>query len=86
MAIGIEKILADSATEWHKRTETDPKDYIGKGIHVNSSTINESRLLEEFANKVPSEASVVVNYKIKGNNTCLYAYGTALIPANTRQE
>ena len=62
----LEKILTVSAGDYIERAH---KDHIGRsyemvGVHVEIRDIrNDSKLIEEFANSVPGNAEVVVDYK-----------------------
>lgn len=85
MAISIEKILTISATEWFEMNDRKPSEYEARGVH-NDGTMTHG--LEEFAEKVPTEAEVVIGYRSTsatsgssgGMSAMTYRYGTVLIP------
>jgi len=83
MSIDSKKILGDTPAEWHERTQTNSFDYIGVGVHSYSGNVELS--LSGFADKVPSDAEVVVNYRITGTANFTNSYGTALIPKDSKK-
>jgi hypothetical protein len=84
MSIDSKKIFGDTPTEWHERTGTNPSDYIAEGVHSYSG--NAELALSGFADKVPKNAEVVVNYRVAGTaNYYTISSGTALIPKGTKK-
>ncbi|HLC53040.1 MAG TPA: hypothetical protein VJK03_00710 [Candidatus Nanoarchaeia archaeon] len=79
MAIDIERILTISATEWFGMNKKKPSEYEARGIHCHEDPY---LVTEKFAKRVPSEAEVVVGYRVSssaaGHNPAI-ASGTALI-------
>jgi len=86
MAVDIEKILTISAREWFEMNEKKPSKYEARGVH--HIGVMASSALSDFAEKVPTEAEVVVGYRSTsatsgasgGMSAMTYYYGTALIP------
>ncbi len=80
----IEKILTMSEKRWCKMHRKSLEDYTAVGVHV----LAEGGDINSFAEKVPSDAEVVVNYVpsiggstgFKGYYHVYSASGTALIP------
>ncbi len=98
MAINLNKILTISPQEWSEISGKNLRDYNVVGIqyqvvldlHFNSAFTN------EFSERVPDKAEVVVGYKCtsatvspsgsSGDRTALiYATGTALIPKHREE-
>jgi hypothetical protein len=90
MAIDSKKILNISAEEWFKMNAKYSTGYDPIGVHSETIRLNGSQkilpnesLIKKFADIVPSEAEVVVNYKVELtsdiNYLFGYAVGTALI-------
>lgn len=76
MAISLDKILTMSAKEWINLEGEQLTRYTPKGVHVRGN-------IKEFAEAVPSNASVVVSYRffeIKGEEPNYCSSGVALIP------
>lgn len=82
----LEKILTVDAETYCKSVGKELSDYSLRGVHVSAGFKEE--LHEVFANAVPTDAEVAVDYKplvrMTTNKICCYkekyASGTALIP------
>lgn len=86
MAIDAKKILGDTPTEWHERTQTNPFDYTAEGVHMTYKTgMSNPSYIREFAEKVPDNAEVVVNYNVSMGRYEAIAWGTALIPKGAKE-
>ena len=87
-AFPLEKILNVTATEYCASVGKKLSDYELKGVHFGSGhhyTNIPEWYVKDFANLVPKNAEVVVNYRIFHSNRALNpakvtAEGTALIP------
>lgn len=83
MAISLDKILTISARDWAETERVDLRNYRAVGVHDFGARAD---MNSNFAEKVPSEASVVVDYRISltyGGGSIAVSYassGTALIP------
>ena len=79
MAIDTEKILKISDKDYFNLTGEDSSDYMLKKIKIDVGRPN--YVMATFANNVPSEAEIVVNYKQRYKNPYfICATGTAIIP------
>ena len=82
----LEKILAVDTETYCKSVGKELSDYSLTGVHVSAGF--DENLYEVFANAVPTDAEVAVDYRpivrmAATNHTCYrkqYASGTALIP------